>query len=1730
MTFKLSEKFSSKYKGKQPKWGYGDLSYFTYKRTYSRLTSEGVQEEFFDTLKRVTEGTFSIQEKHCKTNGLPWNAYQAQKTAQTFFEKMWNFKFLPPGRGLWMMGTEIVDKIGSAGLNNCFSGETEFLTDSGVKTFIEAVGTKQKVLSSEGKWVEAEVKEFGQQKLYRLTLSRQGVKKDIFVTGDHIWFSRDRRKPYRSSGWNEFKTTDLRPGIHRLQYSFGQGVKNIDPSPFGISHGFVFGDGCRRGDNRNSAVANLIGEKDSALEKYFELCPSRQLEHADGKEYYCIPNFFKDKPSISENKTYLFGWLAGYFAADGSCKKDGTAKISSSSHDNILFVRDVCSVLGIGAYSIQEEDRISNLTNKPHKMYHITLMRQHLSEKFFLIDEHRKNFVDAGGSDIKSRHWIVESVEETDRFETVYCVQVPDRNCFTLSDNILTHNCGFVSTKDISIDLAAPFAWAMDMLMLGVGIGFDTKGAKSITVKKPKDNIVNFEIPDSREGWVDSIKLLLNSYQGKDSVTFSYDLIRPYGAPIKGFGGQSSGPDPLEDLHNNIRDILDGLIGEKISSVAIVDIMNFVGKCVVAGNVRRSAELGIGEIDDREYVEMKDPTKFGEELGDRRWASNNSVFASSNSDFGLVTNNIISNGEPGLIFLDNARHYGRMKDGWVSFESERYDDVDGFNPCVTSDSWINTSIGPKQVSDLVGKEFLAKVNGKNYKTLSSGFWKTGNKKVFTLITKEGYEVCLTKEHKVLTDDGVWVEAQDLKSNDKVVIHNHRESSDWGTKNDEDQGSGYLMGLLVGDGTFVKGRPVLSVWSKGNPGFGGILEAVEKASEKLGRRKDFNGWGYIEDREEYRYSLSSIGEISKKYNLNKNKVISKEIEGSSSSFYKGFLSGLFDADGSVQGAQEKGVSIRLNQSDLNRLKTVQRMLLRLGIFSSIYKRRDEGYRSMPDGKENFDLIISGQDIVEYSEKIGFSDFHKSKLLESKIKNYKRKPNETKFIGTFVELVEGDYEDVYDVTVDEVHAFDANGIYVHNCVEQNLENHELCCLVETLPANHDSPEEYIETLKYAYLYAKSVTLVPTHNEKTNAVMMRNRRIGCSMSGIQQAFKKFGHSSFLNDFCDKGYEAIRGWDRVYSRWLGIPRSIKMTTVKPSGCQRKDTLISTSNGLLSLDEIGDTLGSEWQDHKMDVMSDKDSFEQSTKFYVNGFVKTKKITTSDGVELESSHNHMYRILDSESNYIWKRADEMSVGDNLVVKLGTQFTENVPSLLSLDESEIACNAKEIRTPDKMSEDLAWFLGLVYGDGSIHNKGVRISFNRKQPALLDWVIEYVKKEFDIDSYIDDGNTLYINSTTLLSWMEKNSILKAFSSDIQVPRIIRESRKEIGIAFIDGFWRADGGMHNLSNWTMCSVSETFSRQILQLCRAVGFNVKIKSAGPGGLGSKDRWIVQNRDIAPNRYQSKDFKSRFWNDFWLDPIVSIEDSECETFDIEVPEGNTYIANGVVSHNTVSILAGATPGIHFTHDEFYYRTVRCSASSPLIKNLIEANYRIEFSATDSKILKKSIKEAGSEIGKEESENWKKYIDINSIKPIGVTSDSIFESFASKGGTVVVYFPVKEENFTKSKFDVSVWEQVLAVREMQHYWSDNGVSCTVTFNKDEAKDLKRVIEFVSPYVKSLSFLPLTDHKYEQAPYQEISEEDYDKYSKQIKPVDFGKSEEADISGSKFCDGDQCEWSPSDDIE
>jgi adenosylcobalamin-dependent ribonucleoside-triphosphate reductase len=242
------------------------------------------------------------------------------------------------------------------------------------------------------------------------------------------------------------------------------------------------------------------------------------------------------------------------------------------------------------------------------------------------------------------------------------------------------NNCGFVSTANLKNDLSKPFTFLMDASMLGVGVGFDTKGVNTFEIKgQNKDKQTDFyEIPDTREGWIESVKLLLDSYFTYGApLKFDYGLVRPAGEIIKGFGGVASGPAPLQELHEQIGSVLEKNTGKLITVTTIVDIMNLIGKCVVAGNVRRTAEIVFGDPSSKEYLNLKN-YKMNPDREQYGWTSNNSVFAELGMDYGPACERIIDNGEPGFAWLENMQAYSRVRNG-RDWKDHR---VSGGNPCL----------------------------------------------------------------------------------------------------------------------------------------------------------------------------------------------------------------------------------------------------------------------------------------------------------------------------------------------------------------------------------------------------------------------------------------------------------------------------------------------------------------------------------------------------------------------------------------------------------------------------------------------------------------------------------------------------------------------------------------------------------------------------------------------------------------------------------------------------------------------------------------------------------------------------------------------------------------------------------------------------------------------------------------------------------------------------------------
>jgi hypothetical protein len=295
---------------------------------------------------------------------------------------------------------------------------------------------------------------FGVQHLMEVTLSRSGVRKVIHATTSTRWIL----SPLQSSFTIEKCTSSLRPR-DRLAQVFPTRTDDLKADPEGVARGFVYGDGSVTSPNR--ACANFCGAKDMHLlpifiEKYgLPVRTYRTHARVNG-----LPATWKTQlPDLQEESSeLLYGWLSGYFAADGDVDKTGRPTLSSAFRPNLEFTRELCTRLGIGTFGIRQSNRRGFGTHRS-AIYLVGIMRKDLTDDFFQLPEHRARFARNVGRVAERRAWTVVSVAETARAEDVFCPVVHPTQSFALEDNILVHSSCTESqstAKDLDIGRRLP--------------------------------------------------------------------------------------------------------------------------------------------------------------------------------------------------------------------------------------------------------------------------------------------------------------------------------------------------------------------------------------------------------------------------------------------------------------------------------------------------------------------------------------------------------------------------------------------------------------------------------------------------------------------------------------------------------------------------------------------------------------------------------------------------------------------------------------------------------------------------------------------------------------------------------------------------------------------------------------------------------------------------------------------------------------------------------------------------------------------------------------------------------------------------------------------------------------------------------------------------------------------------------------------------------------------------
>lgn len=535
------------------------------------------------------------------------------------------------------------------------------------------------------------------------------------------------------------------------------------------------------------------------------------------------------------------------------------------------------------------------------------------------------------------------------------------------------------------------------------------------------------KVGDSAIAWAKFMGKLLAGKHRADTLVLDFSEIRAAGIRLRQYGWISQGDRGLASAAEAIFKIMNKRADSLLTAIDILDICNLMGTIL---STRRSAQIAVYDYNGMEWEAFSTAKNDIFTNGkSHRSQSNNSLFFSKRPKKKelrkLFEQVMVGGGEPGIINGETMQ----KRSPWASLT----------NPCVTADTLVETSDGYRYVKDLLVSPFNVVVNGKEY--LASPFWSTGIKEVFRLSTKEGYSVKATGNHKILTTTG-WKELLDISIGDRVVLNESEYLPEFNT---EEFDRGWLLGEIIGDGGYNPNNyaPYVRFWGDSAKH---MYERAHRIGESIPltyNQPISNKLNKSDNEGVYTYTSKRLESVCNDIITPGFKDFTDDIYRQTDSFIAGMLSGIFDADGSVQGNLVKGVSIRLSNTNLDRLFVIQRLLLRFGIKSTIYKNRQEaGYRVLPDGRGGskeylcaacHELVISNYSFTKFGRIIGFQEAHKKEAFERIEQSRKRKANTDKYTATVTSIESVGYEEVYDCTVDSVHRFSANGILVHNCGE-------------------------------------------------------------------------------------------------------------------------------------------------------------------------------------------------------------------------------------------------------------------------------------------------------------------------------------------------------------------------------------------------------------------------------------------------------------------------------------------------------------------------------------------------------------------------------------------------------------------------------------------------------------------------------------------------------------------------
>lgn len=534
---------------------------YIYKSRYSRwLEDEKRREDWPETVQRYVD---YFSQKY------------ANFPANKIYKAIRNLEVMPSMRALMTAGPAL-DRDPMAGYNPV-SGDTRVVTrEYGNVAISKLKGSSATVLNKNGEWVPATFKSYGVQPLTRVILKRNSNSLlTVDCTSNHRWVLTDG---------HVLDTASLREGDN-IPFITAPKPTIDNDYILGVRHGIIYGDGtATKAAERVKGYHIRLCGNNSELLKYFSGYPVSYPPSANGDPVVMLYDDFaathslKTLPDPEETEAYLLGFFRGWLAADGSVSGKSSQVSLCARSEGVEWLQNYAERLGFVIQHIREQPRTTNFGNRKYPSYVVMIHRDCITEEDLLCSWKQDKF-----KDLDSK-FVVASIEDLGREAEVFCAEVPDTNTFVLEGGILTGNCSFAAVDDYRV-----FDEILFILMCGTGVGFSVERQYICNLPVVPDNLTKsnqvITVQDSKEGWAQGFRELIEALYGGSIPTWDLSLLRPAGAPLKTFGGRSSGPEPLDHLMKFTVSVFKKAQGRKLTSIECHDIVCKIASSVVVGGV-----------------------------------------------------------------------------------------------------------------------------------------------------------------------------------------------------------------------------------------------------------------------------------------------------------------------------------------------------------------------------------------------------------------------------------------------------------------------------------------------------------------------------------------------------------------------------------------------------------------------------------------------------------------------------------------------------------------------------------------------------------------------------------------------------------------------------------------------------------------------------------------------------------------------------------------------------------------------------------------------------------------------------------------------------------------------------------------------------------------------------------------------------------------------------------------